>query len=285
MRLYLKNDHCYAEVIKIENVDYYRVTLQLSSDIVKSFNFENAYGKSLFDDENLNALLYKDLVNILNKSNELHKYLVEKHNFVGFLHETTINNLIHILEDGKLKSRYMLDQFDDSANYEVIEHTAEEVKKCVRFYFYPGTPTNYRFNQKNPNDLVYIVFKWDLILIDGAKIVNGNASSKHSKTMLANDYILNYEKSNFMDWDSIFHRGCLPSDDACYYGLASFDEKNDIRRKRNAEINIPNYVTTDYIDKIVFKTKEAGYRFIDGLKDDIITDKGIKLDVDPRYFS
>ena len=60
------------------------------------------------------------------------------------------------------------------------------------------------------------------------------AKLNHEISYLIKDNKDKYEKSNFMDWDSIFHRGCLPSDDACYYGLASFDEKNDIRRNNNS---------------------------------------------------
>ena len=298
----------YGELIDIDNEDGLKITLKFSNDMIKTFSFDRAYGRSIYNDigltlsdkteiikkleEELNSGRYDEKIKerlnnkIILNGNVLHNLLIDKYKFDGFMHETTINNLISILNDGKLKPREDLNGFDDSANNDIINQTSDNVKKCVRFYFYYGTPTNYRFDQKNPDSMVYISLNWDLIYTKGCILVNGNASSKYSSSISARDYLKNYNEANdFMDWKNIFHRAALLSDEECYYSINGFEEKNEIIRKRNAEINIPNSVSINYIDKIIFKSEDAYKRFLKSLNNDIIKSKfDGKIVIDEKYF-
>ena len=326
MKLYCKikdEELGFGEVLDIwfdEKKKQHKVSLSFvnrttDKRIIKHFIFENAYGKSLFDNEQMKLSSIDDWKSALdikmkdyeeahkiiieeqrkkaeekliaNNDDYLHRLLSNDYGFNGFLHETTINNLIQIISDGMLKSRAMIEEFDDSADYNVIEHTNENVKNCVRFYFYPGTPTNYLFEQNNKkNDYVYIVFKWDLVSLENARFVNGNAGSQYSESMLVRDYLLNYnEDSEFMDWDTIFSRGPIPTEYDIQFGMSSYNDRTEIIRKRNAELNIPNSVSTNYIDKIIFKSEDARERFKELLKDDIILNDNILLIINDTYFS
>ena len=79
--------------------------------------------------------------------------------FEGFVHETTIDNLISIIEDGHLYSREYLTEhdkeFDSVANEGVLNQTSYYVKSHVRFYFRPRTPTYYHF-EKNVEIMLYV---------------------------------------------------------------------------------------------------------------------------------
>lgn len=298
----------YGDLIDIDNEDYLKITLKFSNGNIKTFSFDVAYGKSIFDNEDLMLSNKKDVVEVLEAEIMTGKYdeqiierlnkkitrnglellslLKNKYKFDGFMHETTLCNLASILKDEMLKPREDLKTFEDSANNEIISQTSDNVKKCVRFYFYQGTPTNYRFDQKRPNDMAYIVLNWKLIYTKGAKLVNGNASSKYSESKLARDYLRYWSVNNdFMDWKGIFHRDSLFTYEECCCYINGFEEKNAIIRKRNAEINIPGHVSTNYIDKIIFKTRDGYNRFIKILNNDIILNRFVdKITIDEKYF-
>ena len=308
MKLYCDVDNLgYGEVIEIsyngENDIFLR--LKFNNNDTKRFSYNIAAGKTLFVDDKKSSddkekiwnfickTLGEKAINEINngmleysigkKRDEIYEILKNEYNFRGFMHETTIGNLANILKDGKLKPRNELYSFEDSANSLVINHTSEEVKNKVRFYFFRKTPTNYHFDSKNPNNMVYIVFKWNLVNLPGATFVNGNASSEYSDSKLAIEYFKN--PSNFMDWGPIAHRGFLPSYEECVLG-AGFDDRNDIVRKRNAEINIPGSVKIDFINKIVFRTMDEYNRFIKILNNDIILNRFIdKMEIDSSYFN
>lgn len=307
MKLYCTVDNLgYGEVVDAyyDGKENIKIDLKFYDDS-KTFILNKAAGKSLFVDDKRNPgdkgkvieMIYKKLgektmTDINGKimdyrtnknKDKIHEILIKNYRFEGFMHETTINNLASILKDGKIKPRNELNSFEDSANNEVIFRTSDEVKSSVRFYFFKKTPTNYHFDAKSPNKMAYIVLKWDIVELPGATFVNGNASSEYSESKEAVEYFKNPGK--FMDWNSIAHRGYLPTDDECMW-TGGFEDKNDIIRKRNAEINIPNSVKTDYIDKIVFKTKEEYTRFIKILNNDIILNRFFdKIIVDASYFN
>ena len=125
--------------------------------------------------------------------------------------------------------------------------------------------------------MVYIVFNWDIILLNGTKVANGNAASDYTKIKLAKDYLSN--PSDFMDWEKITHRSSLP--------LFPFPsaEYYEILRKRNAEIIVPNGVSTKYIDKIIFKSEKALSKFKNELNNDkIYSNYKDKIKIDSSYF-
>lgn len=214
------------------------------------------------------------------KGNRLLKFLKEQYNFEGFFHETHINNLVGILKSGYLKSRKELEDnneiFVDSADKEVLKTSGSKTAKDkTRFYFQYGTPTNYRFNEKYPGKLVYLVFNWDILYeyCDSVTISNGNSANVASKSTSLNYFLDKYDI--FMDWKSIFHRGVI-SDDI---------NKEELKRKRNAEIDFNCFISTSFINKIIFNSFESKQQFIKILDDNnILKNYERKMCVDPRYF-
>lgn len=209
---------------------------------------------------------------IQRNAEDIHSILKKKYGFTGFMHETTINNLCKILECGKLLARESLTDFEDSANSKVIEITMDEIKKHVRFYYFKMTPTNYHFDQDNPDSMVYMTFNWKLIFEKDAKISNGNAGSNKTNVKKAIDFLKN--PGDFMDWDSIFNRESILDE----------IEKPEIIRKRNAELMIPNSVSIKYIDRIIFKSNEARDKFISKLDKKILSQFRDKIIADKEYF-
>lgn len=205
-------------------------------------------------------------------ANKIHKMLKQDYGFEGFMHETSIGNLCNILKCGMLKSRSEAKCFDDSADHAVLNHTDKHITENARFYFFKKTPTNYRFDESNPNGMVYIVFDWDIIFLDNVQIANGNAGSDYTTIKKVTDYLS--DPDDFMDWDSITHRSSLP-----YFG------RYEIIRKRNAEIIVPKGVPVEHISKIVFKSEKAVKEFKNKFGNDILLSKfEKKIEVDSSFF-
>lgn len=189
---------------------------------------------------------YKRIIPIDEKT--LRSMLEQQYGFIGFTHETHINNLGKILESDSFKCRSMVDDFFDSADQEVLKHTKEAISKFARFYFLPGTPTNFGFDGKNKNQMVYLIFDWDIIHENKSYFTDGNAGSTYSNAYLTSDYCKNPDSR--MQWETIMGRG--------NYGLSTEDpyysQKNaSITRQRNAELLVKDMIPVEkYLRKIVF---------------------------------
>ena len=193
---------------------------------------------------------------------------LKSRNFSGFLHMTDLDHLHEILNAGFIGSRdYEKSKelgLNDLANQEVIDKTPDWVKGCARFYYYKGTPTYYNFEKKRPNDLVMLVFDWNIIKLDGAMVTDGNPASGYSKKMPAKEYL--DSDGSFLDFNGIFHRSPLPKFGVPFEQLndserKALKEKNEIIRKRNAELDVPDKVPLDHVRMIVFKSQSSYNRF------------------------
>ena len=229
--------------------------------------------------------------NYISKAEKLFNLLKVGYNFDGFYHQLNILNLCSVLESGCLYSRHKLgNKFYNNANEEIIDNTDESIKKCVRFYFAPKTPTNYKFEEILPNKMVYLKFNWKLMTVDEkAMFYNGNAASKYSTGILVRQFlkVKNFE-SNIMNWPEIFGRGS--------YNVIGYPEilddysiehnKWNITRQRNAEFLVNNQVKIyDYLEFIIFKNEASLQEFKKLLNDEQKFNKYKKyIKVDEKYF-
>lgn len=252
-----------------------------------------AKGSIIFFDPYINGLEIKDKLIVLKhilktkhnhntnqffSKDELNLYLMlkNKYKFEGFIHCTRFENLIEIVKEDKLLCRNKAHNFVDIANDDVIEHTKSNpfpTFDYVRFYFYKNTPTYYRFNEKIVENsfLIYLIFDWNIIHIDGVRISNGNMASNNTVHWKFKDYVNNY---NLIDWDTVFSRGSIDP-------INSFETI----RIRNAELLVPTEVSLNYLNKIIFKCKDDLNKFIKCYTSYFcIDDISSKCVVDSSYF-
>ena len=232
---------------------------------------------------------YNILCNI--NGEKLFDKLHKTYGFNGFYHQLNILNLSSVLECGYLYSRLKLENnFYNNANEEIIENTSDEIKSCARFYFAPKTPTNYIFEAKNPNDMVYLKFNWKVILSDeNAMFCNGNAGSKYTKSISVKEVLQNKNlMGDIMGWEEIFARGPynLYSYPDVYDEVTAGYRKNEIRRQRNAELAIHGEVFVEkYLENIIFKNQDSLMQFKKILNDESIYEKFKKyIIIDENYF-
>ena len=193
---------------------------------------------------------------------KLHEELMN-YGFDGFIHASMYDNIVKILNDNELKSRDNTSGgFVDIADQDVIVRTSDFVKQKVRFYYAPGNPTLYHFNQRN-GDLVYLIFDFSLINGYDVYFSNGNAGSQYSKITGVIDEALQF------DWERIFSRG----------RISSYNH-NEIVRVRNAELLVNGPVDVEkYLKKIIVKNVNVKNKLTNEFSEyaDIIK-------VDTRYF-
>lgn len=271
--------------IKKDNDDFllYYYCNVLNKAFCDSFN--KCYGKILF----LNSDLVADIDDkncFLKKIKELYSFLLNEYKFKkkldgyffeGFMHETTIENCINIFNDGFLICRNNLQNksFNDNANKHVLLNTDNDVLNYVRLYWRKKTPTNYNFdsNKKYLNQ-VYLVFKWDIINLFGTRIYGGNAASDKTKHYLVDTLFIkdDLKISKNIDWDTVFSFGPY------------FSNKEEITRKRNAELQVYNKLSICFIKKIVFPTELLKDKFLNSLNEEMKRKYINKVFVDKDYF-
>lgn len=155
-------------------------------------------------------------------------------------HFTDIRNAASILRSGKLLSRAQLEyrgeNFVDIASSEVINITVGDVKDCVRLYFRPKTPTQFRMEGIRPKSAIWknshcpvpVFFLFDSFSIlsrDDSLFSEANLAMFGSYNSLARTA----EELREFDFKKIFHVGWF-----------SQDSRSEIVSRRNAEIIIPN---------------------------------------------
>lgn len=123
-------------------------------------------------------------------------------------HFSHIMNITNILNERKIKSRNRISKFYDSAGYELIRRSKNEVKDLARFYFRPKTPTQWHNEglgqnilEGNPNCPIPIFLKFKLSEViqknEGRCYVsNGNLSTDWAKFSNSYDFLKNFDYSN-----------------------------------------------------------------------------------------
>lgn len=207
----------------------------------KSFFIENEFSSDSYSQER-----WKKLKEIEERQRQKEKQnkeellnIMKSFGFEGFCHTANLNNFIDIYKSGFLKSRNLLEEegfvFEDNSNMSVIEKTGEFIKKQVRFYYRPITPTNIgayiKFNQKHP---VLMVFD-ESLLYDECYFSEG-CPAGYNKTIHKN-----ISRAKKFNWEKIFETGYFDT----------FDDES--RNYRNSEFLVPHKVPISKIKKIYFK--------------------------------
>lgn len=183
--------------------------------------------------------------------NNFHDYLYKNYGFDGFIHTTDFSNFINIMKTRCIYSRAKVNKENlfwiDSADKDIIENTTSDVKNSVRFYFRPKTPTHYNNEGIRPNNPdhhmgIPVILRLGRGLYSDFNGTFYDGNAKTHNTIKTND-IVSARKFNF---NRIFSKGP--------YGVDSYVEHKEITRQRNAELLIPNEISIEYIDKIIFRS-------------------------------
>lgn len=170
-------------------------------------------------------------------------------------HFSDIQNVVKILNSGKLYSRNKAIELglmaNDNANDEVIQHTQNQYKDYVRFYFRPKTPTQYInegiiplseiYNNAHCPIPVFLLFDFVKILAqDEVLFSEGNIANRGAKIYnnLADLYHL--------EFDNIFHSAALPPE----------NYRDHIKYCRHAEVLVKNELDVyNYLKLIVVRSQ------------------------------
>ena len=168
--------------------------------------------------------------------------------WVDFLfHFTDIKNAVNILNSGFLFSRDEVERqridFADSASSQIIDQTDATLTDCVRFYFRPRTPTQYRNEGFRPlNQLfqgahcpvpIYFLFDMrEIISLNATRFSDGNlASSRRSIFCSADEFIR-------LPFEDIYEEG-----------------KWYITIPKQAEVIYPKRISLDYLKYICCRSQ------------------------------
>ncbi|HWW61943.1 MAG TPA: DarT ssDNA thymidine ADP-ribosyltransferase family protein, partial [Thermoanaerobaculia bacterium] len=139
----------------------------------------------------------------------------------------------------------------DSAAPGVIEHTPDWCKDCVRLYFRPRTPTEYRSEGFRPRDQITmrahrpvpVVFVFDslpIITAPGTTFTEGNASTKGCRRGEDLAFL------NTIPFDKVYHDTWIS------------DDERDVVFRRCAEVLVANELALTHV-KHVFCRSQAEY--------------------------
>ena len=190
----------------------------------------------------------------------------------GLFHSTTYNNLLGILETGKLCSRDYLDNndipFEDRyKTNEISKRCSEKVgnkiaKKYARFYLKKNAPAFYEMKE----DECILEFLPEAILPrKNVKFIYGNINNGGSEIFLKDTENIrinafnivqcsNIEKEFNVDFDLIYD-----NKDIYYY---DFLGKRYAKDELKSEVHILDYVDIKYLNKIYFKNYTMYNKFV-----------------------
>lgn len=183
-------------------------------------------------------------------------------------HFTNINNIIYILSDGKLLSRNELIRLnkphDNCTSEEIISNSSARVKKYVRLYFRPNTPTLYRSEGIRPvedrwhgthcSTPVYLLFDASKILTQSnVRYSDGNLAATEAKTYISAGALKRFP------FEKIYHD--TP--------LTSTDDKRNIIFHRNAEILVQNSIDLTNLKVILCRSSAEKHTLINCLPQDV----------------
>ncbi|WP_400205483.1 DarT ssDNA thymidine ADP-ribosyltransferase family protein [Candidatus Methanarcanum hacksteinii] len=205
--------------------------------------------------------------------------------FEGFVHETTIDNLMSMIEDRCLYSReYLMEhekKFNSIANESVLHLTSYQVKSHVRFYFRPRTPTYYHFEKKCGDNVVCLIFDKELAMVKDASISIGNACNDDRYHF--NEYVTKEFNETF--WRRVFDfSGAYHVDNYCYDGDSNGYWTVSNKNERHTELLVPDKVSLSYLKKIVFKNEERLNTFKRTEQYATVKEFDIEVECNPHYF-
>ena len=178
-------------------------------------------------------------------------------------HMTHIDNLPSILQHGLLPHGNPHQQKDISdcdvnnrrAHPEPVYH--KPIHSYVPFYFNPRN-SMLCYRQDIQDDIVILVLKRELMLTEKCIFTDGNASADH--TRFANEV----EDLHFINWE-------------CVHGKY-WNDYQDGKRKKMAEVLVPNKVSIDNIEGILCNNSKTKKKI------DVITKERFESLVKPDFY-
>lgn len=184
-------------------------------------------------------------------------------------HFTDINNAISILKKGSIYSRNSANKNSimavDNASKAVIDHTNEDRKDYVRFYFRPKTPTQYinegvrALNQINTNlnahcpvPIFFLFDSLEMLSLENSYFTYGNFANHD--TSIYND------PNSFRDmpFNYVYHEG--------WYDRMAVPQ---IKFHRHAELIVQNKCDLTYLKHIVCRSKAEKETFLNLLDESL----------------
>ena len=163
-------------------------------------------------------------------------------------HFTHVNHFASILSHGLMprnRAEYRGYITSDISNSDVQELRATKqvngrpLHDYVPLYFTPRNPMLY-VRRDNQDEIVILCLEKELLCREGSVFTDGNAASDATR------FCNTSEELEQLDWE------CLRS--------VRWNEFPDGRRKRCAEVLVPNYVSAHCIQLAVTRTEESGER-------------------------
>jgi len=194
-------------------------------------------------------------------------------------HLTDVRNAAQILRQGKVSCRADLERAGgiplDIASPRVIARTGHAVKDCVRMYFRPLTPTQYRWEGIRPKEFLWegshcpvpIFFLFDLPSIlarDDCSFTESNQAK-----LGFNQLFTTAEELSYFDFGKIFHVDRL-----------SDEEKRDVISHRNAEIIVKKELDLTSLRYVYCRTPAEKETLMRLLTDDLRESWGSSIQVE-----
>jgi len=164
-----------------------------------------------------------------------------------------VNAAVSILESGALYSRNRAEELGllghDSASPGVIEQSPHWSKECVRLYFRPKTPAEYRsegfrpvmsieMGAHRPMPIVFVFKSIPIMVTEGTSFTNGNAATGGVQRGTTAEFL----KS--IPFQRVYHDGALPVSD-----------KRDYIFRRCAEVLVKDELTLDHLQHVLCRSQ------------------------------
>ena len=207
------------------------------------------------EEQKLNSSLYWEVIDELKGEKRLAK---ERKWWLDFVfHFTDITNAIEVLKHGYLYSRVQAKNKGvltiDSADPSIIRKTNPKLRDYVRFYFRPRTPTAYVVEGVRPKNQikyggahcpvpVYFLFNFRKIIA-----LKNTQFSDRSLAHTNSSPLDSYSHFSELPWYDIYSDGPL-------YEYWGFEEQDQVRQRRHAEVIYPNRISLEHLEWIVFRS-------------------------------
>ena len=177
-------------------------------------------------------------------------------------HYTDIRNITSILQAGYLYSRSLAERWrtlvTSAGDPRILQSTDTLVKRCVRFYFRPQTPTQYYAEGiRSRNSLIYSRFPQAhcpvpiFLLFDAAQVLTmascrfaeGSLRYYESERFDRVEMLSTADELARLPWWAIYHNSPTPQDD------------RKIAFHRNAEVVVPHMVSLSMLKHIICRSE------------------------------
>ena len=220
------------------------VTLDFGNDIIKKYLLNVSYGKTLFDDDNNTVTSLNDCISRVDElvdsgvfddkimkreyTDYTNKFFSEMNNRFSFkylLLKTEIDEFERIINDNCIQNKNF---FDLNFDYDYFGHIENSI---------------------------YLAFDLSSNDFYDMKIYDGDPNDNKTKTISFIDFVKNDLLD--IDWDTVFYKGLIPTDNQCVNDEKLADSRNEFYRIKKCCIRIFNNIPLKYLKKIIVQNAET----------------------------